>query len=140
MAEAGLDQMAGDWKARIGRWNAALTALSQRYAGEAEATMKNEAPWNDQSSNARNRLFGRAEVFDSDPSHYVTGFVLGHGMEYGIYLELGTRNFKDPPTTGQGNPSRVQSTGLVGYPIVHPTAEDIHTKFFADCEKILGSS
>lgn len=56
---------------------------SQSMAPEVENYMKSNAPWNDQTGNARNGLFARAYSEGDE-----TGIVLGHSVDYGIWLEV----------------------------------------------------
>ena len=51
-------------------------------ASRGEAEMKAKAPWRNRTWNARNTLWAEA---DSRPGFYQ--LYMGHGMEYGIYLE-----------------------------------------------------
>lgn len=60
--------------------------IATSEASCAEAWMKENAPWTDRTSDARQGLFGRSER-----SGNVITVTLGHTMEYGEYLELGTR-------------------------------------------------
>lgn len=55
----------------------------QYWAPRAEAYMKNNAPWTDQTGNARNGLAARA-FRDGDNA----GIVLYHQVPYGIWLEV----------------------------------------------------
>ena len=66
--------------------------LAHSHASRAEGRMKAEAPWNDRTGNARQGLFGEAETS-------ITGatITLGHTMEYGPYLELGTSKMAPRP-------------------------------------------
>jgi hypothetical protein len=66
------------------RVDSAMTALMSREARLTERYMKDNAPWNDQTGNARASL-------SASPEH--TGqlqhaIVLSHGMPYGIWLEV----------------------------------------------------
>ena len=62
------------------------TALlaADNLARQAEMEMRQEAPWQDQTGEARRQLFGKAW---QSPDGKVT-LTLGHGVEYGIYLEF----------------------------------------------------
>jgi hypothetical protein len=58
--------------------------LTARYKAPAvENYMKTNAPWTDQTGNARNGLFARP-YRDGDE----VGIVLGHSVFYGIFLEV----------------------------------------------------
>ena len=67
-------------------------ALAQSHAARGEAQMKARAPWNDQTGNARQGLFGQAET--SATGVTVT---LGGTVEYQPYLELGTSKMAPRP-------------------------------------------
>jgi hypothetical protein len=60
----------------------AVMLTLERYAPEIEGYMKVNAPWSDQTSNARNGLAARA--FRESGS---MGIVMFHQVPYGIYLE-----------------------------------------------------
>lgn len=62
---------------------AGVFAIAQRYAGEIEAYMKDNAIWTDRTANARQTM--AAEAFQLAD---MARIVLAHGMEYGVYLEL----------------------------------------------------
>jgi hypothetical protein len=85
----------------------AVAAVGQSHAARAEAAMKAGAPWNDQTGNARQGLFGRVEVTGTQVVIY-----LGHTMHYGVYLELGTSRMAARPIVipvmGQTYPEFVQ--------------------------------
>lgn len=55
---------------------------SQSMAPEVESHMKLNAPWTDQTTNARNGLAARAYQEGDE-----TGIVLYHQVSYGIFLE-----------------------------------------------------
>lgn len=55
---------------------------AQRCAPDVEAYMKQNAPWTDQTGNARNGLAARAYSQGEE-----IGIVLSQGVDYGIYLE-----------------------------------------------------
>jgi hypothetical protein len=137
---ADLSDLRRDWSNRVNRLQAAVVVLSQSYAGRIEAHMKANRRWTDRTANARNRLFGRATFeLGTQPQTFSVGIVAGHGMDYGIYLELGTRFMRIPPMAiPPGSPSVVPATGLVGYPIVGPTLELYAPRFAADVQGLLG--
>lgn len=62
----------------------ALTAIIHLRAPQIEASMKNGAPWTDQTSNARNGLFAKA-VREKGKRYAI---VAGHSVDYGIWLEI----------------------------------------------------
>lgn len=75
----------------IGNWNlrvrTALFKLCQAWAPFLEAEMKAKAPWKDRTGNARKTL--NAKVFGHPAGQGAFGVNLSHGVEYGVYLELG---------------------------------------------------
>ncbi len=64
----------------------ALFGVCKYWDGRAETYLKTRAPWTDRTTNARNGLFATA-VKETKRRFSI---VLGHAVEYGIYLE--TRN------------------------------------------------
>jgi len=60
-----------------------LTGTMMRYAPQAESYAKLNAPWTDQTTNARNGLFATAGKTDEE--HWI---VLAHRVPYGIWLEV----------------------------------------------------
>ncbi len=62
----------------------AVDATMQLYAARGEATMKNSAPWQDQTSNARNGLFTKT-IHQRNRKY---GIVFAHSVPYGIWLEV----------------------------------------------------
>lgn len=60
-----------------------LQAVLEFYAPEVENWMKTNAPWTDQTGNARNGLAARAYQ-DRDGQ----GIILYHQVPYGIWLEV----------------------------------------------------
>lgn len=54
------------------------------FAPNAESYMKQNAPWEDRTGNARNLL--HATPFHEPPVQH--GIVLAHGVPYGIWLEV----------------------------------------------------
>jgi hypothetical protein len=61
----------------------ALKGICDYYAPQIEAWMKQNAPWQDQTGNARQSLHALAD--DLVNGAYVA---FGHGVEYGIWLEI----------------------------------------------------
>lgn len=61
-----------------------LHTIVERQAPRAESTMKRDAPWQDQTGNARQGLKARAV---RDPRGDRFHLVLFHTMPYGIWLE-----------------------------------------------------
>lgn len=60
-----------------------VNATMQYYAPQVENYAKNNAPWQDQTGNARNGLAARAFREGSN-----AGIVLYHQVPYGIWLEV----------------------------------------------------
>lgn len=74
--ERGVSQMTS-------RLHSALFAVGQNYAQQVQSYARSNAPWNDQTGNARNGLFGDASRVGE--SHVIT---LYHTMPYGVWLEI----------------------------------------------------
>lgn len=68
----------------IARKRAGMVMLMKNLAGQAEAEMKEEAPWTDRTSNARNGLTADVNL----PGTQKDTLSLAHGVDYGVYLEL----------------------------------------------------
>jgi len=98
------------WKDRV---LAAVFALGQQEAQEAEAEMKRDAPWTDRTSHARQGLKGRA---DKEEGTVVVR--LSHTEEYGVHLEL-------------ANSGR--------YAILKPTAQRRAPRFIEDVRRVVGA-
>lgn len=64
------------------RISSGLAALAERASHELQSTARSDAPWQDQTSNARNGLFAKAVSTGS-----IHTIHLYHTMPYGIYLE-----------------------------------------------------
>lgn len=71
----------------------ALFGVVKYWDGPIEAHMKHQAPWHDQTSNARNGLAARAAKLGEG----LYAIILSHAVDYGIYLERGTRNMRARP-------------------------------------------
>ena len=71
----------------------ALLGVVKLWDGRVESHMKHQAPWTDRTSNARNGLAARGAKL----SKSVFAIVLSHAVDYGIYLERGTRNMRARP-------------------------------------------
>lgn len=65
------------------RLHAAVTAAVEFHATRAQERLRLEAPWNDQTGNARNGLFAKA--IHEPHKHTI---VLYHSVPYGIWLEV----------------------------------------------------
>ena len=111
-------QIQDDYEARHQRVRAALLAHTQRTAGEIERYMKRNARWTDRTGNARNTLRATPKVFHADPQVYELGIVVGHGMEYGLWLE-------------------VRWNGR--YAIVGPTTRDYAPRYFTGARRIVNA-
>lgn len=64
------------------RTNAAVQTIIAQVAADAQAYMKDNAPWDDRTGMAREGL--EAEPYFGEKS----GIVLAHGVDYGIWLEV----------------------------------------------------
>lgn len=93
------------------RFERAARITIERNAPEVENYMKLNAPWTDQTSNARNGLAARAYEDNGE-----FGIVLFHQVDYGIWLE--TR------FGGQ-------------YAIINPTIEAMGPKVMRDFDRLL---
>ena len=60
-----------------------VMAVMHRQAGVSEGEMRSQAPWRDQTGNARSGL--HAVNVDATNEH---GLILAHGVPYGIWLEV----------------------------------------------------
>lgn len=60
----------------------AIQGVLESYRGEMERYMKENAPWRDRTGTARQNL--HASLIVSNEKMTIT---LGHGVEYGVYLE-----------------------------------------------------
>lgn len=65
------------------RADRALNTIMVYHAGRAVAYAKRNATWTDQTGNARNGLFSRAER--DRPKYRI---ILGHSVPYGVWLEV----------------------------------------------------
>jgi hypothetical protein len=72
--------------------NRAIKGVMLYNDGPAEEHMKHNAPWHDRTTNARNGLGAKAS--SKGNTHKITLF---HSVDYGVYLELGTRYMKAYP-------------------------------------------
>ena len=70
----------GVYKTRV---EAGLLMYATTKANELESYMKLNRPWTDRTGHARQRLTGWVEVLTNKVRIYI-----GHGVDYGIYLEL----------------------------------------------------
>jgi hypothetical protein len=67
----------------IDRLIAASLALGQDLAGMLEKEMKQDAPWQDRTGNARKGLKGSSAIDDDNIT-----ITVSHSVDYGVYLEL----------------------------------------------------
>lgn len=65
------------------RADRAITAATAYHATRAVAYARQNAPWTDRTTNARNGLFARAE---RDLPIY--RIIVGHSVPYGVWLEV----------------------------------------------------
>lgn len=72
---------------KVRRHIAATVMAIQPLAGESEAYMKTNAPWNNITRNARNSL-NSVVLVDNSPQRTRIALKLSHGMDYGVWLEL----------------------------------------------------
>jgi HK97 gp10 family phage protein len=75
----------------------ALYGVVKYWDGPTEAWMKHNAPWTDRTTNARNGLFAKAYKTANTIAASNFGIILGHSVDYGIYLEEGTSKMKARP-------------------------------------------
>jgi HK97 gp10 family phage protein len=71
----------------------ALHATVKYWDGPVERWMKHNAPWTDRTTNARNGLFAVARKVSST----IYSIIVGHSVDYGVYLEEGTENMRARP-------------------------------------------
>lgn len=77
------DDLGPALKQAEGKMYAALAATMEMNKSKVQSAARQNAPWTDQTSNARNGLF--ADTYQDGTSR---GIVLYHTMEYGPWLEL----------------------------------------------------
>lgn len=80
--------MADDIRDLLERKKATTYALLKNWAGELESYAKQNAPWHDRTSHARQGLNAGVERDNDTFTLY-----LSHGVEYGRYLEEGTGKY-----------------------------------------------
>lgn len=105
------------------RLNRAIFGVAKYWDGRVEASAKQNAPWTDQTSNARNGLKAEAVKLGEG----VFAIILSHAVTYGIYLEL------------QHTHERADgSTYTIGpYPIIMPTITKYAPKVMRTLNKLL---
>lgn len=77
------DALVNNLKTFDARMDRVLTAATAYHATRAQAYARENAPWTDRTSNARNGLFAKAE---RDRPRY--RIIVGHSVPYGIWLEV----------------------------------------------------
>lgn len=77
---------------RKNRARTRIFASAATHAARGEARMKAGAPWNDRTGNARQGLFGQADI-----SGETATITLGGTVSYQPYLELGTSRMAPRP-------------------------------------------
>jgi HK97 gp10 family phage protein len=75
----------------------ALYGVVKYWDGPTERWMKHNAPWTDRTTNARNGLFAIAQKSRRAIMEATFAIVLGHSVDYGVYLEEGTENMRAQP-------------------------------------------
>jgi len=109
---------------------AELYALLDDWGGKLQEYARTHASWQDKTSHARQGLHGGVDV--RIPKEQFVLY-LSHGMEYGIFLEMGTPPHEIRPKAkkalywrGAKHPvKKVQHPGTKSYAIVAPTV-DVH--------------
>lgn len=107
----GLDNVIGNLKGCEDRMRAALHGLGMQTAAQMEAYAKQNAPWEDRSTHARQGLFG--EVLEEDGKLKIR---IAHTEEYGVYLELSRKGRR---------------------PILEPTAQKFAPEFYDAAKELL---
>jgi len=94
-------------------FNRALDIYMRGQAPKVQDYMRHNAPWTDQTGNARNGLFARYNKLSD--THYQ--IVVFHTMPYGIWLEVrfaGQYRIIVPTINGEGKRIMQGLTGLFG--------------------------
>ncbi len=107
----GLENVIGNLKGCEDRMRAALHGLGMQTAARMESYAKQNAPWQDQTGNARQGLFG--EVLEEDGKLKIR---IAHTEDYGEYLELSRKGRR---------------------PILEPTAQKFAPEFFDAAKELL---
>lgn len=107
----GLENVLSNIQAFEDKVRAQLLALGQQTAARMEAYAKENAPWEDQTGNARQGLFGEAAEADGQLKVRIA-----HSMDYGVYLELSRKGRR---------------------PILEPTAQKFAPEFFEAAQELL---
>lgn len=69
----------------------AIFGVCKYWDGRVEAYAKQNAPWTDQTSNARNGLFATAQKSGTRIANSNFAIILAHSVDYGIWLEVEDR-------------------------------------------------
>lgn len=107
----GLENVIGNLKGCEDRMRRELLALGKQTAAQMQAYAQQNAPWQDQSGEARQGL--RGEAIEDDGKLKVR---IAHTMEYGVYLELSRKGRR---------------------PILEPTAQKFAPEFFGAAKELL---
>lgn len=102
--------------------NRALFATARYWDGRVEAHAKQNAPWKDQTTNARNGLRAKAAKIAKNYA-----IILSHSVTYGIYLELPHDHERADGTTYTIGPN----------PIIMPTIKLYAPKVMRSLRKML---
>jgi hypothetical protein len=115
-------------KALDKRLNRAIFGVCRYWDGRVEADAKQNAPWTDRTTNARNGL--RAEAVKLGGRGFASNsfaIILSHSVDYGVYLEL--------PHTHQRADGSTYTIGPNA--IIMPTIEKYAPKVLKTLSKIL---
>lgn len=97
MAVSGFTLQTAAMKSKVrrldGKIEKALLGVVMYWDGPIETHMKHNAPWHDRTTNARNGLAARGVKLAAQ----TFAIVLSHAVDYGIYLEKGTRYMRARP-------------------------------------------
>lgn len=107
----GTDEVIKNVKKFVGEREVQAEALGSYYATKMENYAKQNAPWEDRTSHARQGLQGDYYIHKN-----AIMIRVAHTMEYGVFLELAM----------QGK-----------YAILQPTVAHFQDDFFADIEKLV---
>ncbi len=104
----------------------ALYGVVKYWDGPVERHMKHHAPWNDQTSNARNGLFATAQKSHASIDESTFAIILAHTVDYGVYLE-----------EGHDQQTKRGTIHVAARPIIMPTIRLYAPKVVATLTKIL---
>jgi len=80
----GVPQMSANCLTYADRVRAAVRAVADYFAPVMERYAKQNAPWTDRTSNARQSLYTMVEELSQD----AVVLYLSHGVNYGVFLEV----------------------------------------------------